>query len=611
MAKQLLTLALLTVVRFSSLSATRVNASGLNKSLNIAVFKNPAGCPPWGEYNNSRCECRKELSNFISIKCEPETLQLSVLKSHCVTFDNETGELTHGQCSENSINGDEKSEYLPLPLDINKLNQFMCEEKWNRTGRLCGKCLPGHSPLASSYDMSCVKCPEGNRNVWKYILVAFGPLTILFVLVLLLRINVTSSHLHGYVIFSQFLTAPAFVRDLVSFMKHNSDLSIPIQIFGVLYCIWNLDILKPLIGIGVCLDVSTLTVLTLDYAVAIYPLLLTVISYFLIELHYRNYRAVVVLWKPFRCLFACVNKDQDSRTTIIDAYATFFILSYNKFLNVSADLLIPVKVQFLNNDSVRWALYYDATLDYFGREHLPYAILAIALLSIFIIAPTLLLLVYPFKWFHKILNYLKFHSRILATLMDSFQGYYKNGTEPETRDCRWFVAIPLLGRIAAHIAYALTLDNIAVVLIACLVLVIIILTVAVQPYKTQFSHYLKMDVFFWGCFALSYILFRGADYDSVKPVGVTKCLHILTILVSIIPLLYMFCVTAYWLLKRVIRSFHLISRIKAWRRGYVNIETDFEACLPDRVNNPDHYEGKALQDPSRDTIHPHTVNDTY
>ena len=310
--------------------------------------------------------------------------------------------------------------------------------------------------------------------------------------------------------------------------------------------------------------------------------------------------------------FARVNKDRDGRTTIIDAYATFFILSYNKFLSVSADLLIPVKVKTLTNDSVRWALYNDATVDYFGREHLPYAILAIVLLSIFISTPTLLnLLVYPFRWFHKILNCLKFHSQILTTLMDSFQGCYKDGTEPGTRDRRWFVAVPLFGWIAAHIAYALTMDSTTAVLIACFVVVVIILTVAVQPYKIQFSHYLKIDVFFWGCLALFYILFQGAYYASIIPAGEMKYLPILALLVSVIPLLYMFCITSCYLLKRIARSLSLISRIKAWRRGYVNIETDFEASLPDRVNNPDQYEERTLQDPSGYTIPSQTVNDTY
>ena len=119
-------------------------------------------CPPWGECINNKCMCREELDSYYSVKCDNETLQLSVLKCHCLTFDNETKQLFEGNCIENCEN--HNKEYLPLPMEINKLNEFMCGEKWNRTGRLCGTCLPGHSPLAYSYDMRCVKCPRGEQK---------------------------------------------------------------------------------------------------------------------------------------------------------------------------------------------------------------------------------------------------------------------------------------------------------------------------------------------------------------------------------------------------------------------------------------------------------------
>ena len=609
--RMLLALAVITVFGFPSLNVFGRKERQSHHITTQSQAHECSACPLWGKCNDSKCVCSEELNNYNSIKCEPETLQLSVVRSHCVTFDNETRELFQGKCIENCENSDENSEYLPLPLNINKLNQFMCEKKWNRTGRLCGKCLPGHSPLAYSYDMRCVECPEGNRNVWKYILVAFGPLTIFYILILLLRIKVTSSHLHVYIIFSQFLSEPAFARDIVSFIKNNPDMSVPIQIVGMLYSMWNLDFLKLSEVTDVCLGLSTLSTSALDYAVAMYPLLLTVVSYILIELRAKNFKLIVILWKPFHCVFARLLRNWDGRTSIIDTYATFFILSYTKFLSVSADLLVPVKAYSLNNDSVRLALYYDATVDYFSGEHLPYALPALVLSFVFLIAPTLLLLVYPFRWFHKILNCLKFHSRTLTTLMDSFQGCYKDGTEPGTRDCRWFVAVPLIGRIAAHIAYALTLDNTTTALAACIALVIIFLTVAVQPYKIQFSRYSNLDIFFWVCLAIFYTLAQSADFGSLKPAAEVKYLDILALLFAIIPFIYILCVTTYWLLQTIAKSLNLVSRIKAWRKGYVNIEADFEAGLPDRLTNPDQYEERALQDPCCNTISSQPVDDTY
>ena len=192
---------------------------------NLSAFKTncteDADCPPWGECSNNRCECREELSSYFSVKCNNETLELSVIKCHCVTFDNETKQLLEGNCIENCENTYNKDQYMPLPKEVLKINHFMCEKRWNRTGRLCGKCLPGHSPLAYSYDIRCVKCPEGNKNVWRYILVAFVPLTIFYFLVVFLKINATSSYLHGYLIFSQIISTPAFVRHIIIYEQNH------------------------------------------------------------------------------------------------------------------------------------------------------------------------------------------------------------------------------------------------------------------------------------------------------------------------------------------------------------------------------------------------------
>ena len=158
-------------------------------------------------------------------------------------------------------------------------------------------------------------------------------------------------------------------------------------------------------------------------------------------------------------MFTLLRRNWDSKTTVIDAYATFFVLSLVKITSVSADLLIPVKVHSLNNDSVRWALYYDATLDYFGREHLPYAILAIACTAIFTAPIIFLLLFYQLRCFQRLLTCLKIHSQLFNAVMDSFQGCYKNGLEPGTRDYRWFAAVPLIGRIVLLFIYSITLDG--------------------------------------------------------------------------------------------------------------------------------------------------------
>ena len=103
-------------------------------------------------------------------------------------------------------------------------------------------------------------------------------------------------------------------------------------------------------------------------------------------------------------------------------------------------------------------LYYDASIMYNGPSHCPYFILAIGVLLIFVIIPVMILMFYPFKWFQKILNVFPVRWYVLHTFVDSFQGFYKNGIEPDTRDCRWFASVFFIIRLALLVG-ALTKEN--------------------------------------------------------------------------------------------------------------------------------------------------------
>ncbi len=125
-------------------------------------------------------------------------------------------------------------------------------------------------------------------------------------------------------------------------------------------------------------------------------------------------------------------------------------------------MLAPVTVFELNatghlNKYLR--LNFDATVPYFGDKHLPYAILAIVVFTVFVLLPTLLMILYPFRWFQKFLTLFTFRWYILHTFMDTFQGCYKDGTEPSTWDCRWFASVLLLVRILAYVMGAITLNS--------------------------------------------------------------------------------------------------------------------------------------------------------
>ena len=68
--------------------------------------------------------------------------------------------------------------------------------------------------------------------------------------------------------------------------------------------------------------------------------------------------------------------------------------------------------------------------------------------------------------------------------MDAFQGCYKNGMEPGTRDCRWFSAMYLLVRLLVFVAYALSHVINFVFFAIILLITFVMVLLKVQPCTT-------------------------------------------------------------------------------------------------------------------------------
>ena len=103
-------------------------------------------------------------------------------------------------------------------------------------------------------------------------------------------------------------------------------------------------------------------------------MLLMVIAYTLVELHGHGVRPVLYMWRPFHYFFARFRREWDLRTSIIDAFVTFFILSTTKLFSVSFHLLMPTELFTVYRDSLGLYMYDNASIKYFGPKHLPYGL---------------------------------------------------------------------------------------------------------------------------------------------------------------------------------------------------------------------------------------------
>ena len=539
---------LLFIVFFSLPSlGERINRSYIIQNNNCSY---DSECPTWFTCNSSSmCQCGNKQDHAIT--CDDKVQRSAVLDCYCVTYDNESGSTYLGLCFYNCDNYKISTVYQPLPTNAEMLiNGSVCTD-FNRAGLLCGNCQNGYSPFVLSYNLSCVKCPNGNQNWWKFILAGFGPLTFFYFFVVVFSINVTSSHLHGVVWFSQALSIPALVRGIMlTGHRENPNLLNILRVLTLFYSIWNLDFFRTVIP-DICLNVTTLQALALDYLVALYPFLLILFSHMIIKLYDSHVHCMTVMWRPFRILLAKVRESMDIRTSIIDSFATFFLLSYVKVLSVTSDLLVPTRIYKLGSNISTLGVYYSPTIVFFGEEHLPYAILALFILTIFVCVPIITLVLYPFQFFQKFLSLFPFHWHYLHAFVDSFQGCYKDGTEPGTCDYRWFSVLPLLLRLTIVIIFTSTLSMIFFVYAVITLTVVLLAIINVQPFKKSAVRYPSNDPIFFILLIFTSIISIAVDVTSRENLFFYYGTLIMLLFSVIVPIIYITFFITLWLARRV------------------------------------------------------------
>jgi uncharacterized membrane protein (Fun14 family) len=546
-------------------------------------------CPTGLFCKNGYCECGVYPYNIIT--CQGGVTM--VLNGYCVTRDGEDNITSVGLCLHDArYSSHDTYMHFYLQPNANLLEAEMCGPM-NRTGTLCGRCLPDHYPLAYSFKINCIRCPNIHWNWARYIMAAYLPLTLFFLIILFFKINTTSSHFFAFVYCSQTLSLPGLAREIFlgTYRKNNTILT-AIKAYLSLYGIWNLDFFRPFYS-DLCLGIGILPTLALDYAIAVYPLLLMIISYLLIVLYDRNYRVVTIMWRPFRVLTSLFGRNWNIRTTVIDAFATFFFLSNVKFFSVSFDLLVPTRVYRLYGDTYNYTvgLYYTAEIEYFGREHLPYAILAIALLCLFFIIPVAILAIYPFRFFQKFLNRVPIRWHILHTFVDAFHGCYKNGTEPGTHDYRWFAFLFFILRIGYGILfYATHIDVFSSLMVVILLFHTALLSI-LQPFKSSLNHYNTIHILFLQLLTLFAALQSCSRFASLIEKKMKTPVFVIRALCLLAPLVYALACPVYWVYTHRRFGLDLIHRLRARTTGYSRIA---ESNLPDRIENSGNYHRENL-----------------
>ena len=532
----------------------------------------PPSCPDaWFVPSGNSCKCGENYYDTVS--CNEDTKEVGVLDCYCMTFDSAHNVTVLGACFLNCVNVTKSYSdfiYHNVPRDIASANNSVCGYLY-RTGTLCGQCIDGYYPAVVSYTFDCIHCSDDllKSNWGLYIAVAYLPLTIFIIFLFLFRISVASPKLNAIIFFTQAFASPLNARIVLMASKHNPLVNIVAKVGFTVFGIWIFDFFRALLP-GICLNINTLEVLALDYLIAVYPMLLMVIAYLLVELHGHGVRPVLYMWRPFHYFFARFRREWDVHTSIIDAFVTFFLLSTTKLFNVSFNLLIPTELFTAYGDSLGLYLYDNASIKYFGPKHLPYGLLALAIMTVFIILPTYLLILYPLACCRKCLKWSKLRGRAIDEFVYSFHQYYKDRSDG-SMDCRWFAAFYLLMRLGFYVLFAMTVSGYFYSLAVIFTIVCVVVMIVVQPYKKEYENFNILDTVVVLVLALGLASITSLNIAIIKNKIYSKIVILFAALISLLPLVYLCMVTVHWI----------------YRRGFLGFKITTQAArtpdLPDRI----------------------------
>ena len=332
----------------------------------------------------------------------------------------------------------------------------------------------------------------------------------------------------------------------------------------------------------------------IDYVSAFFPLCLICITWIAIKLHYYNFKPIVWLWsKLSKCPCIVHPRDQNlgRRNSLIDVFTTFFLLSFSKLVYTSSRVLSPLKIvehNIINNTlSHSYHLAEDPRIEYFGTEHLIYALISIFIVLLMILPPVVLLIVYPTKVFRLLLFKCHLSTRTIASLnifVEKYYSCYRDGTDGG-KDMRSLASMYFVLRVIHILVFQMTSLSSSLVTTVILYTAYGIMIALVRPYKKTYMN--VIDTLLMANLALLALMVdklysEDANFFSALLYAITICIF------GILPLLSLTGFIAYRILRRIKNELDLFCT-KMERKEQSSETTTIDPELPDRVLHPQQY----------------------
>ena len=559
------------------------------RTVTAAMAIHMIACPPGFRYDAqvTDCECSNALHAIVH--CFPNKTA-SIQVAYCVSYlDDKNKTIVYGRCIFTAGNVLHSSIFIHLPNndDIEKFCRLI-----NRKSLLCGDCISNHSVDVFSDSYNCKRC-SGSILDWSiYVMVESIPVFVLFAAVVALHLSLTSGPVNGYIFCCQVVTVTIeVIFTKTSLEKTGVGHAYAMTNFLLIPSnIWSLDFFRIYKLFAndrpTCLgsNLKVMHLLALRYLSAFYPLLFLIVSCILIELHARNCRCLVRLWNPVGFIVSRFRRTWDIRTSLVDAFAAFILLSYVKIIRVSLLLSTHNTVHDMNGKVLRSVLHYDPIIIYASPVHMPFLILGILLLLTFGLFFPLLLLFYQFRLFQKCLHMLKLNRNGLRIFMDAFQGCYKDGKD-NGPDRRFFAGLYFIFRLLVFGTFNIFWNNKELyITLQSLMILFALVTAVLRPYKKDLYNF--MDTFFFCALGIAFGL-HVYVFDTVETdFHVSNSAVYAAYVLELIPFVYVMCYMGVWVGKRIVNHkrcrygalYAPIDNSISWR---FNDTEEFTSLVPD------------------------------
>ena len=397
-------------------------------------------CPPGYVHNsnNDICTCLTDRGheNPVIPDCEETVYQAYFDRFYWIGYKSDDAtDLLAGPCpyqycyQDHDVTG---NELLPETANKTILDRFVCGGS-SRTGMLCGRCIDGYSVTLNSPTFACNKCDDEYKLGALYLLLSYIlPVTILFVIIMMFDIRMTTGPIGSFIFFAQIISSEYHYILIYSINANNpTTLKTFNAILGI-YSISNLDFFNhDIFKYCIFQRAGTIDIVAFELLLSLYPVLL-ITAYALIRKYYY-----VCKWSW------CFSRFSISNKSITHGICAFLVICFAKINLQAFTILIPGEITFINDihHTYKTLVYLQGDLEFFTEmPHTLYALGAILFIVIVIGIPTLILLFHPimmriavfFHWGESrivlLINKCLMIDR-LKPVLDSFQGNYKDNLQ--------------------------------------------------------------------------------------------------------------------------------------------------------------------------------------